>query len=54
VQKAVGLIEARYPNARALALEADVGKENDVKGIVDSAVTKFGRLDVMVSFTSIR
>jgi NAD(P)-dependent dehydrogenase (short-subunit alcohol dehydrogenase family) len=54
VQKAVSLIEARYPNAHALALEADVGKENDVKGIVDRAVTEFGRLDVMVSFSSLQ
>ncbi|KAK2466448.1 hypothetical protein APHAL10511_002090 [Amanita phalloides] len=46
-QKAVNLIVERYPNVRAIATKADVGKEEDVKASVDLAVNEFGRLDVM-------
>lgn len=38
-----------YPNAKSLVLKTDVGKEADVKRLVEATVEKFGRLDVMVS-----
>lgn len=47
-EKAAALIKERFPNVRALATKADVGKEADVKAAVDRAVSEFGRLDVMV------
>ena len=54
-EKGAALIKQRYPNVKALAVKADVGKEADVKNAVDTAVKEFGRLDVMVSsFRSIR
>ena len=42
------VIRERFPNVRAKAAKADVGKEEDVKAAVDLAVETFGRLDVMV------
>ena len=48
VEKAAALIKQRYPNVKAIAVKADVGKEADVKAAVDRAVAEFGRLDVMV------
>jgi NAD(P)-dependent dehydrogenase (short-subunit alcohol dehydrogenase family) len=48
-EKGAALIKQRYPNVRALAVKADVGKEADVKNAVDTAVKEFGRLDIMVS-----
>jgi len=47
VEAVAALIKERYPNAKALPVKCDVGKEEDVKAIVDSAVNEFGRLDVM-------
>jgi NAD(P)-dependent dehydrogenase (short-subunit alcohol dehydrogenase family) len=47
-QKATDLIANRFPNAKAIAIKADVGKEADVKAAVDKAIHVFGRLDVMV------
>jgi len=46
-QKGAKLIAERYPNVRAIATKTDVGKEEDVKAIVDLAIKEFGRLDVM-------
>ncbi|KAM6495621.1 hypothetical protein JOM56_008327 [Amanita muscaria] len=46
-QKGANLIAQRYPNVRAIPTSTDVGKEDDVKAVVDLAVKKFGRLDVM-------
>lgn len=46
-QKGAALIQERFPNVKALAVHADVGKEDDIKGAVDLAVAEFGRLDVM-------
>lgn len=43
------IIAERFPNVKAIATRADVGKEADVKAAVDLAVKEFGRLDVMVS-----
>lgn len=47
-EKGAALITQRYPNVKALATKADVGKEADIKAAVDKAVKEFGRLDVMV------
>jgi len=46
-ERGAALIAARFPNTKALAMKADVGKEFDVKAAVDKAVEEFGRLDVM-------
>ncbi|RDB23182.1 putative oxidoreductase YxbG [Hypsizygus marmoreus] len=46
-QKGAELISKRYPNVKAIATKADVGKEVDVKAAVEKAVQVFGRLDVM-------
>lgn len=51
VQNAVSLIEKEYSQqlgVQAFALKADVSKEEEVKALVNFAVEKFGRLDVMV------
>ncbi|KAJ3565801.1 hypothetical protein NP233_g7410 [Leucocoprinus birnbaumii] len=47
VEKGASLITERFPNVKAIATKADVGKEADVKAAVDLAVKEFGRLDVM-------
>lgn len=52
-QKAAALITERYPNVKALATKADVGKEADIKAAVDLAVNELGRLDVMVRSSSL-
>ncbi|GJJ07750.1 hypothetical protein Clacol_001955 [Clathrus columnatus] len=41
------LIAELHPNAQTLVKKSDVGKESDVKALVDDTVAKFGRLDVM-------
>jgi len=41
-------ITKSYPNARTLVVKADVGKESEIKGLVDQTIKEFGRLDVMV------
>jgi NAD(P)-dependent dehydrogenase (short-subunit alcohol dehydrogenase family) len=46
-EKAVAIIDERYPNVNAIAIKADVGKESDVKSAVEQAVKTFGRLDIM-------
>lgn len=50
-EKAVALVTSRYANAQAIAVKVDVGKEEEVEALVKSAVTKFGRLDIMVCST---
>jgi NAD(P)-dependent dehydrogenase (short-subunit alcohol dehydrogenase family) len=47
-EKGVAIIVKRYPNVKAIAVKADVGKESDVKSAVEQAVKTFGRLDIMV------
>jgi NAD(P)-dependent dehydrogenase (short-subunit alcohol dehydrogenase family) len=47
-EKGAALVKERYPEVKALATKADVGKEADIKAAVDLAVKEFGRLDVMV------
>jgi len=46
-ERGATLIKKRYPDINAVAIRADVGKEEDVKNAVDTAVREFGRLDVM-------
>ncbi|TCD66840.1 hypothetical protein EIP91_000918 [Steccherinum ochraceum] len=46
-ERVAALIQERYPNVKAKATKADVGKEADIKAAVDLAVESFGRLDVM-------
>lgn len=51
-QEGVSLIEKAYSaelGVQAIAVKADVSKEAEIKALVDIAVEKFGRLDVMVS-----
>lgn len=50
-EKGASLIGKEYCQqlgVQAFALKADVSKEEEVKALVDFAVGKFGRLDVMV------
>ncbi|GAA6042024.1 hypothetical protein JCM8097_009153 [Rhodosporidiobolus ruineniae] len=47
-QSAVEAIKHHFPSAKeAIAVKADVSSEEQVKQLVDTAVSKFGRLDVM-------
>ncbi|KAF4619745.1 hypothetical protein D9613_005386 [Agrocybe pediades] len=46
-EKGAAIIAERFPNVKAVATKADVGKEEDVKAAVERAVKEFGRLDVM-------
>lgn len=47
-EKAAKIIEGKYPNAKTIAVKTDVGKESDIKALVEDTVSKFGRLDIMV------
>lgn len=47
-QHAVELVKKR--GGEAIAVKADVGKEQDIKAAVDKAVEAYGRLDVMCAF----
>jgi 3-oxoacyl-[acyl-carrier protein] reductase len=38
---------------KAVAVKGDVSKANEAKGIVDAAVAKFGRLDILVNHSGI-
>jgi NAD(P)-dependent dehydrogenase (short-subunit alcohol dehydrogenase family) len=46
-QRATEIIKRKYPDAKVIAIRADVGKEADVKAAVDTAIKEFGRLDIM-------
>lgn len=48
-EKAVGFIASQSPSVKAIAFAVDIGKESEVKELVENAVAAFGRLDVMVS-----
>lgn len=39
---------ARLPDARGIAVAADVSREDDVKRLVNAAVERFGRIDAIV------
>ncbi|PFH52623.1 hypothetical protein AMATHDRAFT_74096 [Amanita thiersii Skay4041] len=45
--KGAMIITERFPNVKAIATKADVGKEADIKAAVDLALKEFGRLDIM-------
>ncbi|OCF31501.1 short-chain dehydrogenase [Kwoniella heveanensis CBS 569] len=47
VQSAAEKINAKFPGAEAVAVKCDVSSEKDIKAMVDTAVEKFGRLDVI-------
>ncbi|AFR93036.1 short-chain dehydrogenase [Cryptococcus neoformans] len=47
VEAAAQLINAHFPECDAVAIKCDVGKEEEVKAMVDKAVEVFGRLDVL-------
>jgi NAD(P)-dependent dehydrogenase (short-subunit alcohol dehydrogenase family) len=47
-EKTAKIIHQKYPNVKAIAVKADVGKEADVRDAVDTAKKEFGRLDIMV------
>lgn len=49
-ENAQKLIGSKSPNVKTVVVKSDVGKEEDVKALVDRAVAEFGRLDVMVRF----
>jgi len=46
-ERAAKIVNQKYPNVKALAVKADVGKEADVQAAVDTAKKEFGRLDIM-------
>lgn len=48
-QKAAEYIVKHYPTSECQAIRCDVSSEEDVKNLVEAAVAKWGRLDVMVS-----
>jgi len=47
-QRTVDLIAQDSANKKAIAVKADVGKEDQIKALVAEAVSQFGRLDVML------
>lgn len=48
VEKTLGLINEIVADApKCIAVTCDVGKESDIKSMVDKAVAEFGRLDVI-------
>ena len=47
------MISEKSPNVRSIAVGADVGIEEEIKGAVDAAVGEFGRLDIMVCILSL-
>src|SRR5512135_132610 len=48
-QETVGLIEAQggKQGSKALAFEADVTRESDIKAMVEEAAKRWGRLDIL-------
>lgn len=46
-EKAVAFVASQSPNVKAIAFKVDVGKEAEIKELVEKAVEAFGRLDVM-------
>jgi NAD(P)-dependent dehydrogenase (short-subunit alcohol dehydrogenase family) len=49
VEKAAEIVRSQFPSAEVAVIKCDVSKESDVKAMVDLAVQKWGRLDVLVS-----
>jgi NAD(P)-dependent dehydrogenase (short-subunit alcohol dehydrogenase family) len=44
-------LRLKYPTSEAVGVKCDVSVEADVKALIDVAVDKWGRLDVLVSST---
>lgn len=42
-------LEKKFKNTEVLSVETDVTKELDCKNLIDSAVSKFGRIDVLIN-----
>jgi enoyl-[acyl-carrier-protein] reductase (NADH) len=49
-QKAAEYITKQYPSSECQSIKCDVSSEADIKQLVEGAVAKWGRLDVMVWF----
>jgi NAD(P)-dependent dehydrogenase (short-subunit alcohol dehydrogenase family) len=47
-QKAAEYITKQYPSSECQSIRCDVSSEADIKALVEGAVAKWGRLDVMV------
>ncbi|KAF8527621.1 mitochondrial 3-hydroxyacyl-CoA-dehydrogenase [Hysterangium stoloniferum] len=45
-------IKNMCPDAKTLVVKTDVGKESDVKTLVEKTIKEFGRLDIMVGFNN--
>src|SRR6478735_4977678 len=49
IEAVVQEVERTYDEARAIALRADVTREDDCARVVGTALDRFGRLDVLVN-----
>ena len=49
--RAAEYVNAQFPNCEAEAIKCDVSLESDVRGMVERAVERWGRLDVLVRCT---
>ncbi len=47
VEESAGKVQKQYPDVQVFGVITDVSKEEDVKKLVDFAVEKFGKLDIM-------
>lgn len=47
INNAAEEIRAKYPDSEAIAVKCDVSKESEVEAMVNAAVDKWGRLDVL-------
>lgn len=48
-KKAAEYVASQYPTSECQAIKCDVSREADIQALVEAAVAKWGRLDVMVS-----
>lgn len=48
VTRATQLVRSNFPASEAYGVKADVSKETDVASMVQTAVERWGRLDVLV------
>lgn len=54
LEQAMGVVkEIIASGGEAMALKCDVTKSNEVRGVVDAIISKYGRIDVLVYFTGI-
>ncbi|NQW17354.1 MAG: glucose 1-dehydrogenase [Chloroflexi bacterium] len=45
---AANVARIKYAGGNAVSIHANMGSHDDIRGMVDSAITEFGRLDMMV------